>query len=109
MKDGKWQMAVRENYRKYHEIIFLIIYIIKNSSFSYSYGSTTNCHLSSVIFVSCVIDRLSKRKGCIFLQNAPLFFVHPMRIELISSEPESGILSIELRVHFLVFRVQKYK
>ena len=26
-------------------------------------------------------------------------FVHPMRIELISSEPESGILSIELRVH----------
>ena len=26
------------------------------------------------------------------------FFVHPMRIELISSEPESGILSIELRV-----------
>ena len=27
------------------------------------------------------------------------FFVHPMRIELISSEPESGILSIELRVH----------
>ena len=25
-------------------------------------------------------------------------FVHPMRIELISSEPETDILSIELRV-----------
>ena len=30
--------------------------------------------------------------------------VHPMRIELISSEPESGILSIELRVHSLEWR-----
>ena len=36
------------------------------------------------------------------------FFVHPMGIEPISSEPESGILSIELRVH-PIFRVQKYK
>lgn len=30
-------------------------------------------------------------------------FVHPMRIELISSEPESGILSIELWVHSIIF------
>ena len=36
------------------------------------------------------------------------YFVHPMRIELISSEPESGILSIELRVHHQN-AVQKYK
>ena len=32
-----------------------------------------------------------------------------MRIELISSEPESGILSIELRAHFSDLRWQKYK
>jgi hypothetical protein len=43
-------MAVPENYRKYHEIIFLII-IIKHSNYSYFYGSKTNCHLPSVIFV----------------------------------------------------------
>ena len=33
-----------------------------------------------------------------FLPYNSLSSVHPMRIELISSEPESGILSIELRV-----------
>ena len=36
------------------------------------------------------------------------FIVHPMGIEPISSEPESGILSIELRVP-LQKAVQKYE
>ena len=49
----------------------------------------------------------NKQKGNVPKKHIP-FFVHPMRIELISSEPESGILSIELRVH-PIFRVQKYK
>ena len=36
-------------------------------------------------------------------------FVHPMRIELISSEPESDILSVELRVRHFINAMQKYK
>ena len=51
--------------------------------------------------------KLAKTKRNVPQKHIP-FFVHPMRIELISSEPESGILSIELRVH-PIFRVQKYK
>ena len=42
------------------------------------------------------------KKGNVPKKHIP-FFVHPMGIEPISSEPESGILSIELRVHPHIF------
>ena len=50
-----------------------------------------------------MMDKKSRQQNTIgLISSSPskiLSFVHPMRIELISSEPESGILSIELRVH----------
>lgn len=39
----------------------------------------------------------------------PFFFVRPWGVEPQSSEPESDILSIELRAHFSDLRWQKYK
>ena len=38
-----------------------------------------------------------------------VFFVRPWGVEPQSSEPESDILSIELRAHFSDLRWQKYK
>ena len=48
-----------------------------------------------------------KKRADVFIETSAHSLVHPMRIELISSEPESGILSIELRVPFAK-AVQKY-
>lgn len=41
--------------------------------------------------------------------TAVRFFVRPWGVEPQSSEPESDILSIELRAHFSDLRWQKYK
>ena len=50
---------------------------------------------------------INKKRADVLLKTSARFIVRPMRIELISSEPESGILSIELRVPFAK-AVQKY-
>ena len=45
-----------------------------------------------------LILMINKKRADVLSKTPARFIVHPMRIELISSEPESGILSIELRV-----------
>ena len=54
-------------------------------------------HSGRSLHKTAFILMINKKRTDVLLKTSARFIVRPMRIELISSEPESGILSIELR------------
>ena len=63
--------------------------------------------LKSAYFFSALV--LQRDFFSVLAITAVRFFVRPWGVEPQSSEPESDILSIELRAHFSDLRWQKYK